>query len=270
MGLDVSVYKYTGDGDFDALTKLKQEWDEFTEILYEDYRKDEGDEAGDARKERALKASKHMDWEGLSFGENPLWDYEVAGFERVEGKSAIHPDHLFGIGYWRSSYNASGLDRILSQYIGTSMGELVGNDGAYEFVPDWEKARERIIQAKKDLENADTDYSVYVVDTYHGPQASDEAGVLAIFKEHKNRERPDHPFAGSGYSSMDGHFHIGSGMTVEAMIPMKGVLGGTSLGLVIKQPLHESYFQSLDIMVETCDHVLSHDEPERFYLHWSG
>lgn len=272
MGLDVSLYHYTGEGDFDKLNALKQEWEEFTESLYEGYHKDEGDEAQEARKERALKASKHKDWEGLSFGSNPLYDYDIEGFERVTLPSAQYPDHLFNIGYWRSSYNASGLDRILGNYTGTSMGELVGYTGEYEFVPDWAASRDRIIQAKKDLEAANTDYSVYVVDTYHGPRAEDENGVLRIFQEHLSRakgEKPG-PFAGSGYSSIDGHFHISNPMNVVAAIPMKAVLSGVSVGLVVEQPLHESYWQSLDIMVETCDHVLSHDDPHNFFLHWSG
>jgi hypothetical protein len=34
--------------------------------------------------------------------------------------------------------------------------------------------------------------------------------------------------------------------------------------------IHQSYFDSLNIVVETCDYVLAKPDPERYVLHWSG
>lgn len=72
---------------------------------------------------------------------------------RIENNSAKYPDHLFKVGYFRSSYNDAGINRKLSNSIGKDLYWIFSREreDEYEFKPDWQEVRKRVEQVQKEL-----------------------------------------------------------------------------------------------------------------------
>lgn len=79
-------------------------------------------------------------------GKPPL---EVGG--NFEQKSAIHPDHLFKVGYFRSSYNSGGINSITRELVGMDLYTVFEPGDRYSFIPAWRQARERALQVQEAL-----------------------------------------------------------------------------------------------------------------------
>jgi hypothetical protein len=66
-------------------------------------------------------------------------------YEKVEIDHPDYPDHYFKIGYFRSSYNESGINRILKNMDLPTLNEVFNiSDVEYYFQPDWQKALENV------------------------------------------------------------------------------------------------------------------------------
>jgi hypothetical protein len=76
------------------------------------------------------------------------WDEENppdnnAKEESIELNSVLHPDHMFRVGYFRSSYNGGGINNVLKMTVGKNLYDIFFPDGEqtqYKFVPDWNRA----------------------------------------------------------------------------------------------------------------------------------
>lgn len=203
-----------------------------------------------------------------------------ADWRKVELPSVRFPDHLFKVGYWRSSYNHSGFDHVMCERLGAdaTLAAIAGaTDDSYEHFPDWyaiiERAKdvkERWIAAGKSVAD-----QLRVIETMLvGPNSGDAypydserelldevAGEIADDKD---------AFLSAYHSGKKSFFR--DGIPVVAVALVKRRFGGTALALVSKVSSEhlDWYTQALDIVIETAEYVLAQDDPSEWYLIWSG
>ncbi len=202
-----------------------------------------------------------------------IWDNQ---HERcIELDSTLYPDHLFKIGYFRSSYNSGGIHHILEDHLNTSLEDLMGRTN-----DDWQAARERIsgVLVKMRELDAATKYRAIEIDVFspfHEATISNPAEAIAaaakVIGEHPPRD-PDSGF-GNDFSSRDGLFLLDSKPQFIAFIAGKNCLHQpTVFGIVEAKPgdVFGWYIKALEIMVETCDWVLATGKTHEYVLHWSG
>ena len=76
----------------------------------------------------------------------------------IEQPSHKYPDHLFKIGYFRSSYNGDGFNSVLRNQLGKDLYWVFDRDGdEYEFQPNWKRvlgrAKELLAELRAHLES---------------------------------------------------------------------------------------------------------------------
>lgn len=205
--------------------------------------------------------------------------------EQIEINSSKYPEHMFKIGYFRSSYNDGGIDNKLRSRIKSSLADIFGNDGRkYHVVPDWKASAERAVKAIADIKAQVAEAGAFeVVDvSQHDAGPSSREDAMALFQ----REREGwakHPSGFNSYSSGAGMFWR-NGYKVYAIIPgesediLAKVMGRKVMRpttYVVYGPEAEAdplawYIQALEIVIETCEYVLAQDDVQRYVLHWSG
>ena len=198
--------------------------------------------------------------------------------ETVERPSALHPDHMFKVGYFRSSYNEGGINRVVKASTGKDLYWVFEPPkDEYAFRPDWSRARERALR---------------LLDEYQSALRAD-AGSLRVFFEAPNSFRSDaelrancetteraleifrqtkaKPNLGS-FSNGQGTFFLEKPLQVVALIEGIGPISERGLYVVHQTDGEDStwYFQALEIVVETCDYVLAQPNVDQFYLGWSA
>jgi hypothetical protein len=270
MGLDVYLYRYENREDTERreaeYERLSEKvWDEVAPgVEYEartEAQKDEG-----WRRKEAVAAT-------LGLGK---WGDDETGKVCIENPSAKYPDHYFKVGYFRSSYNASGIDHILRDRIGVDLSDIMGAGDDYVFQPDWTASRDRATQALADFRAyiaANGAYRVMRVEKMGGGGPKSEQDALALFLKEASRygDTAPHPDF-DWYGNRNGEF----GLTP---LKVRGVMQGDGYFGPATYIVYESdtddfdfYTQALEIVIETCDYVLALPEDERakHYLHWSA
>jgi hypothetical protein len=291
MGLDVYLERYE---DFELARALEKRYEEGSEALwntvdkkYEDMTQEEKDGISAQAKELA---------ESLGLGE---WGTFEQGVEKVKIKSAKFPEHMFEVGYWRSSYNDGGVNNVLRGTIGKDLYYVTfGNDSdskEYYIQPDWEAAQKRLVEVQGLFDAYIRDYGFRAmqislspfVDPGELPHSAEDA--VALFNQQADRWKEGAPLRaehhaagkmamGSWYSSRDGHFFFndefdedgGGDLAVVGAIPGIGTLGTPSVYLIYKPTDMDWYQQALEVVGETFAYVLAQPEREKFYLAWSA
>ena len=259
MGLDIYLYKYQ---DFEKTQKAEQEYEEFSEKLWEglDYESMAQEEKDSLReKEKEFAASLGLD----------EWGESKTGKESIELPHPEYPDHYFKIGYFRSSYNPGGLERILRNLGLPTMYDIFQKDDEeYAFQPDWQEALARVTELIKVFKEKGA-YRVHSVSAnmFSEPNIKSEAAALEAFTAELKRENP----LNSNYSNKTGEFYVAEPLKVLAMIPGKStLLRERDCIYVVTESDNSWYEQALEIIKATCEHVLAQDDNEKYYLHWSG
>jgi hypothetical protein len=258
MGLDIYLYK---NKDLAASKARRQEYEDRTNKIWEEA--GEYNEMTDEQKDGVRVKCKAIAEElGLEeYGSDPE---EV----KVEQDSKLHPEHMFKIGYFRSSYNAGGIQRVLRNFGLKDLNWVFDADEQYEFKPDWNQAFDRI----NDLISDFSKMGAYRVDAVSGnmfrePDIMSEAQALNAFLEEKARERASE----HNYSNGKGEFYLAEPLKVLAMIPgIQTVLGERPCLYVVTESDNSWYSQALEVVRETIEFVLSQEDKELYYLHWSG
>lgn len=201
---------------------------------------------------------------------------------KIETDSTKHPEHMFKIGYFRSSYNDGGINRIMHNFGLPGLYEIFEHGDDYEFAPDWKKAKERVREA---IEGYATQISMYgelhVLTVQSNIFAKDDvlpkdqSEALKIFKAEEDRKAKGGAFTKGVWTNKDGTFAL-EGMNVVAFIPgTNNILGEHPCTYVVyreekKDDEANWYLQALEIVEETIDFVLSQPHPEQYYFHWSS
>lgn len=206
---------------------------------------------------------------------------ECLNFTYIEQPSSKYPDHLFRVGYFRSSYNESGINYKLRNIIGLDLYSIFNPpplDKSYHFQPDWELAKsiaQKTLRDLKDYINKGS-YGILKIDenplVYRNNNAvTSEALALQKFQEIL-KKHCDSPFG--NFTSANGHFFLSQPLKVLGVLHgrMEDVLGVTRncQYIIYEDDNLEWYVQCLEIVEETCDWVLSQPERDRYCLAWTG
>lgn len=273
MGLDVYLKKCP---DRALADQIEQEYEEKTDAIWKEIEGGQGyDSLTDADKDAAHKRCEAVRQEmGLEqYGVHPTR-------ETIEINSALYPEHYFKIGYFRSSYNDSGINSYFRRLDLPDLYWIMGQSGEDDIVPDWDACLVRVntvIEQYKAIKAGPMGkYDVFDIDPVNlfggRSEVSDDKSALALFAEIlvKSEGRPDDFRA---WSSQQGTFYL-DGLKVVALI------NGTKTFIRNKQPAiyvvyerEESadwYLQSLEIVRETIQYVLAQPDKEHYYMVWSG
>lgn len=184
--------------------------------------------------------------------------------EEVKLPSARWPDHYFKIGYFRSSYNDTGINSVLRSFGLPTLSDIFNPGDEYEFVPNWEAARQNASRVLAGLRSQAT-LGIRVLEVRpnmlrrtHELPASAEAARQIIANERKHND-------GCWYSNIHGDF-FPDRLPVVALIP-----GQYCVFAAYKLDDNmDFYTQALEIVIETCDYVLAQPDHPDYYLHWSS
>ena len=198
---------------------------------------------------------------------------EANEIERIEIDSKIHPNHMFKIGYLRSSYNSGGINSVLERIGVPSLYDIFEPNDEYNFTPDWVQAQARAVVALDGINQAMASefakYDVTTITNMMGNGAVKTAGeALEVFKAQMSKKREG---AFNAYGCREGDFYL-DGITVCGIIPNAGFGGGVHL--ITRNDGEEDnlsfYKQALEVTKEMIDYVLAQDDSNTYYLSWSG
>ncbi len=275
MGLDIYLYRYEN---FERTKKLEYDYNRFSEeawhfggTKYEDLTQLQKDEANAKVEAKALEM-------GLDkYGE----DAETR--KSIELASVRFPEHLFKIGYFRSSYNDGGINRILKNMVGTDLYGLFPSRGdEYTFQPDWAQSKalaQQVLGKFRTKIAEDGPYRVMKAsyNEFRGhpnkDPIKDEASALACFLETARKYKTD---SLGSFSNSQGEFFL------KEPLKVVGIIEGVNRRYFVDESLPCSYviykdedgfrwyIDALEIVLETCEWVLAQPDKDKFWLHWSG
>lgn len=213
-----------------------------------------------------------------------LDEYGVSNaVERIEFPSKLHPDHLFQVGYFRSSYNSSGFNSVVGDNGLPTLYDIfaVEETDDYERFPDWEKSKEITIaaieSARKIFRNSEPIYKVHPIYDFSNTKVNSPAEALEAFK------RVRETFEGltevqqdmmCWSSDSNGLFMLRNEPKVVAVI--LGHDDYRNVAYMIhelsgeRKTEYEWYIEAYEIVLETIEYVLSHVLRKSFYLVWSA
>lgn len=202
----------------------------------------------------------------------------------IEIKSTLHPDHYCNIGYFRSSYNSGGFNLVINSALEKDgFYYLFDYDNSnpnqnYYFQPDWNDVKSRAVSMLHEYtEYVNSNDGVYK-SIFDGPNpylsiddlkqnVPDGYAALSIFKKELNNNSQ---YDGS-YSNSNGHFYFDKSIKVHGLIP--GFQFG-NVGVHVIYKLEKEYalqYKSIiEIVIETCDYVLNHNESDKIWVGWSA
>lgn len=203
----------------------------------------------------------------------------------IEINSRIDPKHTFKIGYFRSSHNNHGINRVLLNTIGEDLNSIFGveTNSSCDFQPNWDTAYAKVKHVIMKFQRFVSEGGVGVmkagvnVFTNLRDYPTTKQAALKIFIDERRQHnecglRHDRP----PYRNSKGEFFFGGPLKVLAVIP--GVDEGCIQSLDGKTPLcqflvYEAddldwYLTALRIVQETIEWVLGNPNREKFYLHW--
>jgi len=263
MGLDIYLYHYE---DHERANQAKEIYDKRSEDLWG--KKEKYEDFTDAEKEEIRKELKGLQIElGYTFKKGNVIELDYAPGETViELNSNKYPEHMFKVGYFRSSYNESGIEQVIPNFIDHPCLRYIFNAGdEYEFSPDWEaalaKTKQVISMVNEKLKEGS--YGVMTMPLFLAA-ANDPAAAMKIFLNELKEGRSSF----DSYSNRHGDFFMKEPLKVHAAISGKQY-GQPCVYLIIDSEV-SWYQQALEIVQETIEYVLAQDDPQKYYLHWSG
>lgn len=196
--------------------------------------------------------------------------------ETVEIASENYPEHMFKVGYLRSSYNSGGINSVLNRAGCMDLYEIFEPGDEYYFTPDWEKCSARaemaITEYEKFLGSDAGKFQVMHISDIGVGGAKDEIHALNIFMETQGKERSP---GWNSFSNRDGNFFL-EGINIRAVIrnDADGWKSGGCYLIVDKDPMPEGeqdwYLTALKITKEMIDYVLAQPDKDNYFLSWSA
>lgn len=198
--------------------------------------------------------------------------------ESIEHDSSKYPEHMFKIGYFRSSYNGSGFNSVTEELGLPNLYDIFNPGGDYEFVPNWQNALTKTKEAIVQYENINTKYKVFVVtrglgERYDVPYPRSEKEALDLFleQEEKYNKAIKNPLFNGSFSNYHGEFHLDDGIKIFAIIHGKGTFGDCEYVVMEQSEDNQNWYkQAYEIVQETIEYVLAQPNPQDYHLHWSG
>lgn len=273
MGLDVSLYHFEN---FEKAKKLEDRYSEASEDVWKDVGDDKKyDEMTEAEKKEAQEKCSNLR-KTLGLDKNG----EVRTKTKIEVNSALYPDHLFKIGYFRSSYNSGGINSVMESLGLFSLYDIFPEAnfrGLYYIVPDWKQARVRVAftlgKFKTLLNGEAVKYdATWIQDTPHTTRVESAKEALRKFHERREEwEKKKAPF--DCWEGRDGYFSLKEPLEVAAVMygtQCKGMFKGVFLIHKVPKSSFEWYYHALEIVEETIQYVLKHPKPGKYVFGWSA
>lgn len=259
MGLDIYLQRYD---DYKSTKEREDKFHEFSEALWES--------AGGYETvpdEIKLEIEKKCDEYSALLGLDK-WGSDNNGSETIQFNSTLYPDHYFKVGYFRSSYNEGGIERILRN-LGLPTLSDIFNHVDYLFQPNWKESLYKVTDVIEQLKETGAyrvqDFSPNIFAERDIPTSSFEA--LQVFL----KEQVNHADNKYNYSNIHGDFFMSEPLKVLAILPgKKQFLGERQCIYAITESDNTWYINALEIVKETIEFVLSQENKEQYYLHWSG
>jgi hypothetical protein len=263
MGLDVYLSYYTNY----HLSKASEEaYDKISENLWNEVREQEGDELSQKTKDRIWGI---LEKEAQKLGLDK-YGADLTHHTRIEEDSKLYPEHNFKIGYFRSSYNDSGIEGILRNLNIPTLHDIFCVEDKYEFSPDWNYALD-VVQESIALLKKDKGYRVETVSgNLFAPDQvmKNPAHALDVFNTKLKEKHGNFTW----FSNKDGHFYLDKkGLSVHALMPGIDMFQRPCTFAIYKlKDGNKYYVQGLEIVKETIEYVLAQKDPQSYYLRWSG
>lgn len=260
MGLDVYLYRYE---DLDLSVRLNEEYERRSDAVWEE-----------AMRGRKLEAVPESEREAARLRCEEIkreLGVDDAAPERVElkPKTKLPKDHIFRLGYFRSSYNPSGINRVLRVMGVSDLNEIFGTDGKeYRLRPDWRACLDRVDAAIEKFKYSRSGFSADEMMMFEPcGDVTDDASAVAKFKEEMSKNK-----SFGSYSNVNGHFFVDNPLRVRAIILGRGYGGRPAVYAVfdVEDDYYEWYLKALMVVRETIQYVLKQKDPEKYVLHWSG
>lgn len=267
MGLDIYLYRYN---DFNKTQEVEQKYRDYSKEVWDG--NDDGekyDKLSEAQKdEYRAKESAFAKSLGLD-----RWGYDVTNKECIEINSEKYPDHYFKVGYFRSSYNEGGIQRILRNLGLPDLNDVFNRKNeSYEFQPNWESALfnvKSLIEKFKEKGNYRVHHVASNMFNSEPSKIRTEKDALDVFLNEVEKHKDDKEKY--NYSNSTGEFSFSEPMKVLAMIPGSyKIFHDRECIYVITEGENEWYINALEIVQETIEYVLSKENKDQYYLHWSG
>lgn len=261
MGLDIYLYRYDN---FEKTRELEEDHNLVSERRW----KDAGDYDSLTKEQRDEISQKNKEY-ALSLGLDE-WGSDKTNVEQIEEPHPDYPDHYFKIGYFRSSYNEGGIERILRNLGLPTMSDIFNHDDEYYFQPNWENSLVRCEEVIEMFKQKGA-YRVHHVsgNMFQPPKIHSEKEALDIFMEELNRRKPGDE--GYNYNNINGEFSFHEPQKVLAMIPgTYKIFNEQPCVYVVTESDNTWYINALEIVRDTIKYVLSKENKEQYYLHWSG
>lgn len=277
MGLDVFLHRYN---DLSAFSR----WEALTSKEEEKIWEREGLDYSDQKAEVEAMQERVRVALGLTKAQTE--------HTKVEQSSVKHPDHLFKVGYFRSSYNEGGINHIFRESIGSSgLYEIFpeSQSNEFKFRPDWNGALSRVHDLRTRFQAWIAQYGLYSIEKVDAnvfmtqnetPGSPKEAMERFVGVVERNKDRKGPIFPGEDpnrnwFSCREGTFWLGTPRKILAATMGFRDFGNTKFPcaylLVEQEPGHyEWYVKALDIVEETIEWVLVQPDPSVFCLHWSS
>lgn len=203
--------------------------------------------------------------------------YLYKGKKEIEMPSSKYPDHMFKVGYFRSSYNDGGLNTVLKNLALPDLYEIFGeSEPDYEFKPNWINALIKVkstiedLRSKPNIRCFEVDWNDLSDPTKCGVDSKE--GAIAKYLEETSR-----------HSSFDCYSNL-SGIFSQEPIKVYGFVHGfrknifqkimtdarQAVTFVIAEGENEWYIQALEIVQETIEYVLAQPDKDKYLLHWSS
>jgi len=215
-------------------------------------------------------------------------DLDNADKRSIEIPSTLHTEHLFKIGYLRSSYNPAGLNSVLRERIGKDLYTIFGltfGETNYWIRPSWRDALKNTADALSEYQSFTQEHGALEVVTQSWGLDSAEVneggdalkGYLDEAKKHSQQKK--HPMSTGCYSSSKGTFYLSDEKehqgVFRAAIPGFNILNRPCMYIVLEHAVDNDegrdwYIEALEIVREMCEWVLSHENPDLFILGWSA
>lgn len=260
MGLDIYLKRYNN---FEDTKDRENKYNEFSESIWK-----EAGEYESLTDEQKNEIRQREDEFANTLGLNK-WGSDETECEKIEIDHPDYPEHYFKIGYFRSSYNSSGIERILGNLNVPTMHDIFEAGDEYEFHPDWDKALTKCEEAI-DLFKTKGAYRVNHVseNIFKETSIKSEKDALDVFLAEIGRE---HQEGMESYSNSFGEFHLGQPLEVVALIPgTYEIFKSHKCVYVVTKSDNEWYMQALEIIRDTIKYVLTKENKNQYYLSWSG
>lgn len=281
MGLDVYLKRFE---DYEATQRVEGEYNTKSEELWEVIceGKKYADASDEQKKLYRTKADLLKEELGLDkFG-------SVASVTSIEKPSALYPEHMFKIGYFRSSYNGSGINNVLSNFVGMDLYYIFDRErrDEYHFQPDWQDVIRRCDEVLTAFDakvkevgglfkTFDVGMNMFETANELGKRCSSEEDALRLFTEEITRyikaKESDNYHGFGSYSNRNGEFFLDKPLNIVGLVP--GIKYNNPVTYVVYKEGDESlnyYRNAVEIVKETAEWVLSQPDANKYYLAWSS